>query len=227
MQSCEVSMLANPDFCNKQRDGMIVHFFHGDGLNISRIPANRKSRRFSDRDIQNTLQYGDPLTSYDNRKSPAFRPLVEMTFIERVNGEESVNKFYYGVVVAYRELDEGELDEGEPECRMSSKLDVLASREYLIVWSDSTVDFRSRDDLDVLLKRRPDTCFQCGSLNTELKSHLVTCESCFMCWHEECIDNQAPKVGGPDDDWFCLDCSVHLKNLTTLDNLSLGKGTQM
>jgi len=204
-------MLANPDFCIKQRGGMLDHFFHGDSLDISCIPANRKSRRFSDRDIQNTLQYGDPLTSFDNHTSPAYRPLVEMTFMD-----ERVEKFYYGIVIAYRELDEDEY-----EYRMSSKLDALASREYLIVWSDSTVDFRSRGDLDELLKRRPDTCFECVTLNKD----LVTCESCFRCWHEECIDSKAPAVGGPNDAWFCVDCDLHLRCLTPMENLSLGKGT--
>ena len=83
-----------------------------------------------------------------------------------------VKMYYYGIVFGFRELGATADDSDDANDAMLSR---LSSWEYMFAWKDSTLDFRSKEDVDKLLKFGPDACFQCGDIGTD----LAVCESCF------------------------------------------------
>ena len=189
---------------------MIKNFFNGLGcFNESKVPPGKNHRRYMrtcrpfdlDEDL---LQVGDPLTDPSNYLQPGYRPVVEMPFQQ---GEDTV--YFYGVVFGYRErTDDDNMmtgDEDEFESCMNN-------REYMVVWSDTTLDFRSRSDVDDLLKLGPDVCVKCGEHGAE----LAACESCYCEWHTDCLPAwiiQSGKASVSDDEaMLCESCHKVLKS---------------
>ena len=176
---------------------MIAYYLNKDGR-VNHIPNDKQHARFHESDLEAALEEGDPLTDKENSAAPGFRPLLEMTFTR-----SGSLHFYYGIVFRYMEMDDSDPDDEYLHEGTHGLLRKMEHREYMIVWSDTTVDIRDRKDVDKLLKSRPNNCGACGKGVTR-KYNL--CESCLILWHSSCMD-PLTVVGDSETPMLCLQCT--------------------
>jgi hypothetical protein len=202
-QTSIVCMKRNAAWLVKQRGAMLTHYFNKNGdIDQAKIPnigvaKATTNRRCNVADLPSCTQKGDPLTNSAYLRG---RPLLQQ---RRVRGGDKYYRF--GLPCYYRPTTSS--TKATPTNPTLAK---LLSREYLVVWSDDSLEFLSRLDMDELLKNTPNSCFSCKFPHetSHGKRTLFACESCFMEWHMECAPDICKEQGmfNIGEVMFCETC---------------------
>ena len=171
-----------------------------DGLRMANIPNNKKHSRM-DKALRDAIEVGDPLTDHRNSAAIGYRPLLEMTFTTG-----GMQRFYFGLVFRYFDIHDPSHPVVYEDEGSAGLLRMLSLREYLILWSDSTIDVRTRVDVDELLKKRYE---QCGACKVPATASMLLCESCFVLWHPKCVHPDT-EIGDDDTPMVCVECDNHI-----------------